>query len=113
MSVKVVFSVRDLRMPPRARRRRRASSASCSTCATASTWTRSRSAGSSWHGRGIYGPTRYACGNHRGELKALLREEYGMLGWHPWAKGPHPWAGRRGTDRARRLKRTLVAGLGR
>ncbi len=63
--------------------------------------------------QGIYGPTRYACGNHRGELKALLREQYGMLGWHPWAKGPHPWAGRRGTDRARRLRRTLVAGLGR
>ena len=21
-----------------------------------------------WHGRGIYGPTRYACGDHRGEL---------------------------------------------
>jgi hypothetical protein len=67
----------------------------------------------SWHGRGIYGPNRYSCGNHRGELKALIREEYGMLGWHPWAKGPHPWAGRRGTDRARRLRRTLVAGLGR
>jgi hypothetical protein len=66
-----------------------------------------------WHGRGIYGPTRYACGSHRGELKALLREHYGLLGWHPWAKGPHPWAGRRGTDRARRLRRTLVAGLGR
>ena len=66
-----------------------------------------------WHGRGIYGPARYVCGNHRGELKALLREQYGMLGWHPWAKGPHPWAGRRGTDRARRLLRTLVAGLGR
>ena len=28
----------------------------------------------SWHGRGIYGPNRYACGNHRGELKALVRE---------------------------------------
>ena len=40
-----------------------------------------------WHGRGIYGPTRYACGSHRGELKALLREQYGMLGWHPWARG--------------------------
>ena len=45
-----------------------------------------------WHGRGIYGPTRYACGEHRGELKALLREQYGTLGWHPWAQGPHPWA---------------------
>jgi hypothetical protein len=60
-----------------------------------------------WHGRGIYGPRRYACGEHRGELKAELREHYGNLGWHPWAKGPHPWAGRRGTDRARQLARTV------
>ncbi len=42
-----------------------------------------------WHGRGIYGRTRYACGSHRGELKAELREEYGTIGPHPWAKGPH------------------------
>ena len=41
-----------------------------------------------WHGRGVYGPTRYACGEHRGELKALIREHYGTLGWHPWAIGP-------------------------
>jgi hypothetical protein len=60
-----------------------------------------------WHGRGVYGPHRYACGQHRGELKAWLREHYGNLGWHPWAKGPHPWAGRRGTDGARRLSRQL------
>ena len=33
-----------------------------------------------WHGRGIYGRTRYACGSHRGELKAELREEYGTIG---------------------------------
>ncbi len=26
-----------------------------------------------WHGRGMYGPVRYACGEHRGELKALVR----------------------------------------
>jgi hypothetical protein len=58
-----------------------------------------------WHGRGIYGRTRYACGEHRGDLKADLRETYGTVGRHPWAKGPHPWAGRRGTDRARRLAR--------
>jgi hypothetical protein len=43
-----------------------------------------------WHGRGIYGPIRYACGRHRGELKAFLREHYGTLGKHPWAMGPHP-----------------------
>jgi hypothetical protein len=66
----------------------------------------------SWHGRGMYGPTRYACGEHRGELKAELREHYGMLGWHPWAMGPHPWARRRGTDRARRFSRLLRSTLG-
>ncbi|MBA2505724.1 MAG: hypothetical protein H0V29_07245 [Thermoleophilaceae bacterium] len=60
-----------------------------------------------WHGRGLYGPARYACGEHRGELKAELREHYGTIGPHPWAKGPHPWAGRRGSDRARRLQRLL------
>ena len=58
-----------------------------------------------WHGRGIYGPTRYACGEHRGELKAVLREHYGTVGDRVWAMGPHPWAGRRGTARARRLAR--------
>ena len=65
-----------------------------------------------WHGRGMYGPQRYACGAHRGELKALVREHYGTLGWHPWAKGPHPWAGRRGTDRARVLVRALRSTFG-
>jgi hypothetical protein len=65
-----------------------------------------------WHGRGIYGAVRYACGQHRGELKADLRETYGTVGPHPWAKGPHPWAGRRGTDRARRLARGLGSTFG-
>jgi len=65
-----------------------------------------------WHGRGIYGRQCYACGEHRGELKALLREHYGTLGWHPWAQGPHPWAGRRGTDRARRVARALRSTFG-
>jgi hypothetical protein len=65
-----------------------------------------------WHGRGMYGPQRYACGAHRGELKAVVREHYGTLGWHPWAKGPHPWAGRRGTDRARVLVRALRSTFG-
>ena len=65
-----------------------------------------------WHGRGMYGPQRYACGEHRGELKAMLREHYGTLGWHPWAMGPHPWAGRRGTDKARRLARSLRSTFG-
>jgi hypothetical protein len=65
-----------------------------------------------WHGRGMYGRQRYACGAHRAELKAEIRELYGTLGWHPWAMGPHPWAGRRGTDRARRLARSLRSTLG-
>jgi hypothetical protein len=43
-----------------------------------------------WHGNGLYGATRYACGEHRGELKASLREHYGTIGPHPWAMGPHP-----------------------
>ena len=60
-----------------------------------------------WHGRGTYGGHRYACGAHRGELKAELREHYGALGSAPWAMGPHPWAGRRGTDRARALARGM------
>ena len=58
-----------------------------------------------WFGRGMYGRTRYSCGEHRGDLKAELREHYGTLGWHPWA-------GRRGTDKARRLARTLKGTLG-
>lgn len=65
-----------------------------------------------WHGRGIYGATRYSCEQHRGDLKARLREQYGTLGWHPWAMGPHPWRGRRGTDRARALRRRLGSSFG-
>ncbi len=65
-----------------------------------------------WHGRGIYGANRYACGGHRGDLKARVREQYGMLGWHPWAMGPHPWRGRRGTDRARALRRRTSSAFG-
>ena len=64
-----------------------------------------------WHGRGIYGPHRYACGEHRGELKALLREHYGTLGGTP-GRSARPWAGRRGTDRARRLSRALRSTMG-
>jgi hypothetical protein len=65
-----------------------------------------------WHGRGMYGPQRYACGEHRIELKMRIREHYGSLGWHPWAEDPHPWAGRRGTARARRLQRSLRSSFG-
>jgi hypothetical protein len=58
-----------------------------------------------WHGRGPYGSMRFACGEHRGELKAFLREHYGTLGKHPWAMKSQP--GRRDIDfaRARRIAR--------
>jgi hypothetical protein len=55
-----------------------------------------------WTGNWIYGRAQYACGEHRGELKAALRESYGTLGWHPWAMGPHPVNYRRGRVAARR-----------
>lgn len=58
-----------------------------------------------WHGRGLYGATLFACGEHRGELKAHLREHYGTIGRHPWAMKSQP--GRREIDfeRARRILR--------
>jgi hypothetical protein len=43
-----------------------------------------------WHGRGLYGPPRYACPEHRGDLTAFLREHYGTVGWHPWKRPPYP-----------------------
>jgi hypothetical protein len=43
-----------------------------------------------WHGRGLYGPARYACPEHRGDLVAFLREHYGTVGWHPWKRPPYP-----------------------
>lgn len=43
-----------------------------------------------WSGRGMYGPPKYACPQHRGELVAGIREDYGTLGWHPWKMGPYP-----------------------
>lgn len=58
-----------------------------------------------WHGRGLYGKHRYACEKHRVALKKCVRETYGSIGAHPWAAEPHPWRGRRGTDRARALLR--------
>ncbi|HTN25848.1 MAG TPA: hypothetical protein VL120_17805 [Solirubrobacteraceae bacterium] len=42
-----------------------------------------------WHGRGPYGPTRYSCPEHRGDLVAYLREHYGTLGAHPWKRPPY------------------------
>jgi hypothetical protein len=42
-----------------------------------------------WHGRGPYGPPRYACSEHRGDLVAYLREHYGTIGPHPWKRPPY------------------------
>lgn len=58
-----------------------------------------------WHGRGLYGAALFSCVEHRGELKAFLREHYGTIGRHPWAMGSQP--GRRKIDfeRARRIAR--------
>lgn len=62
-----------------------------------------------WHGRGIYGPIRYACAEHREDLKAALRKQYGTIGPHPHAKGPHPsgWL-RRETLQQTRRRRALM-----
>jgi hypothetical protein len=52
-----------------------------------------------WHGRGPLGPTRYACGEHRGEPVAYLREHYGTIAWHPWRMPPYATT-RSDTERA-------------
>ena len=59
-----------------------------------------------WHGHGVFGPTRYACSNHRGELTAYLREHYGALGTQPWKRPPYATSRRTDyTDRAIRIGR--------
>lgn len=65
-----------------------------------------------WHGRGLYGPIRYACGDHRRELKASIQASYGSLGSEPYAEGPHPWRFRKGTARARHILKGLPAPRG-
>ena len=71
-----------------------------------------------WHGRGPYGPNRYACAEHRVTLREFVRRHYGTIGWHPHARvlgdldpavrrelaGP-PSPGRRATPRQRQLSR--------
>jgi len=59
-----------------------------------------------WHGRGLLGPTRYACQQHRGELTAYLRHHYGTIGSHPWKMGPYPRPPKRaGTVKAAQASR--------
>ncbi len=43
-----------------------------------------------FHGRGLFGPPRYACEEHRGDLVAYLREHYGTVGFHVWRRPPYP-----------------------
>ena len=48
-----------------------------------------------WIARGtlplaLYGPARYACPEHRGDLVSYLREHYGTIGFHPWKRPPYP-----------------------
>jgi hypothetical protein len=43
-----------------------------------------------WHGGGPLGPRRYACGEHRGDLVALIREHYGTIAPQPWKRPPYP-----------------------
>lgn len=62
-----------------------------------------------WHGRGMYGATLYACAEHRDTLKRYLRKHYGTIGPHPYAEGPHPMAWlRRETLQQSRRRRTLM-----
>jgi hypothetical protein len=54
-----------------------------------------------FHGRGLYGPARYACPDHRGELVAFLRVHYGSIGFHVWKRPPYPSSlAHAGTDQA-------------
>jgi hypothetical protein len=59
-----------------------------------------------WHGRGLYGRTLYACGAHRAELKAFLREHYGTIGPHPWSMVTHPSLPPDDLERARHRARS-------
>ena len=43
-----------------------------------------------FHGRGLFGPPRYACEEHRGDLVAYLREHYGAIGFQVWRRPPYP-----------------------
>lgn len=55
-----------------------------------------------WHGHGPLGPTRYACPEHRGDLTAFVREQYGTIAPHPWKRPPYPTT-RRSADTERAI----------
>jgi hypothetical protein len=61
-----------------------------------------------WHGHGPYGPPRYACPDHRGDLVAYLREHYGAIGPHPWKRPPY----RTKLEKSDRGARSVVLGEG-
>lgn len=43
-----------------------------------------------FHARGLFGPPRYACAEHRRDLVAYLREHYGAVGFQVWRRPPYP-----------------------
>src|SRR3954447_26776130 len=60
-----------------------------------------------WHGHGPFGPNRYACESHRGDLTAYLREHYGSVGKQPWKRPPYATTRRSAdTERAISMART-------
>lgn len=62
-----------------------------------------------WHGHGPFGPVRYACDQHRGNLTADLREHYGSVGPQVWKMGPYP-STRQTSDTERAKRMALRAG---
>lgn len=78
-----------------------------------------------WHGRGIYGPSRYACGGCRIELRNFVRKHYSSVGWHPQAQvlgdvpahvraqaaARRPPRGGERTDAQRRLRLRMQGGI--
>jgi hypothetical protein len=63
-----------------------------------------------WHGHGVFGPNRYACADHRGDLTAYLRTHYGSLGPNAWKRPPYATTRRTEyTERAIKLARHVRA----
>lgn len=72
-----------------------AASASSSSAST------SRPGGGSSGTAAALGPIRYACGEHRGDLVAFVREHFGTIARHPWKMPPYATTRRsRDTERA-------------
>jgi hypothetical protein len=63
-----------------------------------------------WHGGGPLGPRRYACDQHRAELTAYLRENYGTIAPHPWKMPPYP-STRRSADTDRAIQNGALSAM--